>query len=96
MALVASALIKAAKARTFGLLRTQKVSNSMLLEELSYQDQIVMQMLSQNTPDLLTNVTGVLAVSDTGNANGYSLREGMHYRDFVHADVDNDIRPLPD
>lgn len=95
MALTASALISAARKRAFGVTGRQKVSKAMLLEELSYQDQLVVQMVSQIAPDLLSRVTGSITVSDTGNTNGYTLVSGMHYRDFTHKDPsDNTYRPI--
>lgn len=89
MALTASALITAAKQRTFAKRGRQKISNAMLLEELSFQDQLVVQLVSQNSPDLLATVTGTLTCSNTGNTNGYTLSSGIHYRDFTHADINN-------
>ena len=90
MALVASALIDAALKRSFGGTGRQKVSKAALLEELSYQDQLVVQMASQIAPDLLATTTGVVTITDVGNTNGYSLSAGLHYRDFVHVDTTNE------
>jgi hypothetical protein len=90
MALVASSLITAAKQRTFGAQGLQKLSNAMMLAELSTQDQLVVQMISQQAPELLATISGVVALTDSGNLNGYTLAGGMHYRDFTHVDVTND------
>ena len=91
MALVASALIDAAQKRTFGARGRQKVSKATLLEELSYQDQVIVQMFSQIAPDLLATITGTLTVTTNGNINGYTLVSGIHYRDFVHVDTVGDV-----
>ncbi len=91
MALTASTLITSAKERTFGAQGRQKISMPMLLGELTHQDQLVVQMLSQIAPDLLATVTGVVVTSDNGNLNGYTLQNGMHYRDFVHGDVTDGV-----
>lgn len=88
MALTASALIDAAKQRTFGAVGAQKISDAMLLGELSYQDQLITQMFAQINPDLLATVTGSIPISEAGNLNGYTLAAGIHYRDFVHFDGD--------
>ena len=84
MALTASALISAAKKRTFGVTGRQKVSDAMLLEELSAQDSQIVQMLSQTAPDLLATVTGSDVVTLAENQSGYTLANGIHYRDFTH------------
>lgn len=88
MALTASTLITTAKQRAFGAVGSQKVSNAALLGELSHQDMLVVQMLSQAAPDLLAVVGGIITFTDTGNLNGYALTAGMHYRDFTHVDPD--------
>lgn len=94
MALTASTLITTAKQRVFGVVGTQKVPNATLLAELSYQDMIIVQMLSQIAPDLLASVGGVITFTDAGNIAGYALNAGMHYRDFTHVDSSTD-RPVP-
>lgn len=93
MALTASTLITTAKQRAFGAVGIQKVSNVALLGELSHQDMLVVQMLSQAAPDLLAVVGGLITFTDTGNSNGYALSAGMHYRDFTHIDPDTN-RPV--
>lgn len=90
MALTASSLITSAKKRTYGAQGRQKVSDAMLLEELNYQDNIVVQMISQNAPDLLATVTGTDVVSLAENQSGYTLQAGIHYRDFAHVDPASD------
>ena len=91
MALTASSLIDAALKRSFGHTGSQKISKAMLLEEISYQDQLIVQMFSQIAPDLLATVTGTFdIVSATANSNGYSLNSGIHYRDFIHVDTTDD------
>lgn len=90
MALVASELIDAALKRTFGAQGSQKISKAALLEELSYQDQLIVQMFSQIAPDLLAVTTGTITITDVGNLNGYTLQSGIHYRDFVHVDTTNE------
>ena len=90
MALTASSLIDASLKRTFGAQGRQKISKAMLLEELSYQDQLIVQMFSQIAPDLLAVTTGTITLTDTGNLNGYTLQSGIHYRDFVHVDTGNE------
>jgi hypothetical protein len=94
MALTASSLIDSALQRTFGGTGAQKVSKAMLLSELSFQDQLIVQMLSQIAPDMLATTTGVIALTDGGNTNGYSLSAGIHYRDFVHFDGDDKYTPV--
>jgi hypothetical protein len=90
MALVASALIDFALQRTYGAQGRQKISKAMLLSELSYQDQLIVQMFSQIAPDLLATTTGSITLTDAGNTNGYTLQSGIHYRDFVHTNVDDE------
>ena len=94
MALLASTLITAAKQRAFGAIGSQKISNASLLGELSHQDMLVVQLLSQTAPDLLATVGGLITFTDAGNLNGYALFAGMHYRDFTHIDPDTD-KPVP-
>jgi hypothetical protein len=87
MALLVSTLISDARSATFGAKGRQKVSNAALVQELSYQDQILTQLASQIAPDLLARTTGTVAVlSDAGNQNGYTLEAAIHYRDFTHVD----------
>lgn len=86
MALTASSLIQAAKQRSLGTMGRQKISDAMLLEELSFQNQLLTQMVSQIAPDLMATITGSITVTDAGNANGYTLQNGIHYRDFTHVD----------
>lgn len=90
MALTASSLITAAKKGTFGATGRQRISDALLLEELTYQDNLIVQMFSQIAPDLLATVTGTVVLTDAGNTNGYTLDDGIHYRDFVHVDSNND------
>ena len=90
MALTASSLIDSAIKRSFGATGTQKIPKSILLEELSYQDQLIVQMFSQIAPDLLATTTGTISVTDAGNLAGYALQSGIHYRDFVHVDTTNE------
>lgn len=90
MALTASNLISAAKKRTYGARGRQKISNSMLLEELNLQDDLIVKMISQINPDLLSTVTGSATCTDSDNQNGYTLSDGIHYRDFVHVDSADD------
>lgn len=95
MALTASSLITAAKKRTFGSKGVQKISTSLLLEELSFQDQLLTQMAAQIAPDLLVTVTSSVTFTDAGNTNGYTLSNGIHYRDFLHKDTTDDVyRPI--
>ena len=94
MALTASALIDSALQRTYGGQGVQKISKAMLLSELSYQDQLIVQMFSQIAPDLLATTTGTITLTDAGNTNGYSLQAGIHYRDFVHDDTDDNYIPV--
>lgn len=87
MSLNAGTLISNAKAATFGAKGAQKVSDAALLQEINYQDQVLTQMASQIAPDLLALSTGVVAtLSTNGNINGYTLQNGIHYRDFTHGD----------
>lgn len=88
MSLVAGDLITAARKRAFGSRGKQKISDSALLEELSYQDQLLTQMFAQIVPDLLATISGAITLSDGSNANGYTLQPGIHYRDFTHIDSD--------
>lgn len=90
MALIASELIDAALKRTFGAQGSQKISKAALLEELSYQDQLIVQMFSQIAPDLLAVTTGTITITELGNTNGYTLQSGIHYRDFVHVDTETE------
>lgn len=90
MSLTASTLISAAKDRTFSYHGKQKLNDKMLLAELSYQDQLVVQLVSQANPDLLATVSGTITMSDSGNSNGYTLQSGVHYRDFTHIDSTDD------
>ena len=95
MALTASTLIDDAIARAYGNMGPQKINKAMLLGELSYQDQLVMQMLSQIAPDSLSTTTGVVTLTSSGNTNGYNLNSGIHYRDFTHVDsTDNVYTPV--
>lgn len=94
MALTASSLVDSALQRTFGAQGSQKVSKAMLLSELSYQDQLIVQMFSQIAPDLLATTTGVISLTDAGNTNGYSLASGIHYRDFVHNNNEDQYVPV--
>lgn len=95
MALTASSLISSADKRTYGKRGKQPLSKPLLLEELSYQDQLITQLVSQNAPDLLSTVTGVITLTNSGNINGYTLASGIHYRDFTHVDAtDDEYKPI--
>lgn len=95
MALTASDLITAAKKRSYGSRGKQKISDAMLLEELNYQDTLVVQMASQIAPDLLATVSGTVTLTDSGNQGGYTLQQGIHYRDFTHVDeADDEYTPI--
>jgi len=89
MALTPSTLITAAKRLTFGVTGAQKIPDAMLLEEINHQEQIIVQMLSQVAPDLLSSVDGSETVTLVKNKAGYSLTAGIAYRDFTHVDTDN-------
>ncbi len=86
MALTAGSLIDSAKKRVFGALGIQKVSKAALLEELTYQDTQIVKMIVQSSPDLLVTTTGTITLTAAGNVNGYTLEDGIHYRDFTHVD----------
>lgn len=90
MALVAGTLITTAEQKTYSSIGVQKLSKPALLAELSQQDQLVVQLIAQNAPDMFATTTGVLIVSDAGNTNGYTLQQGIHYRDFTHIDTAQD------
>ena len=92
MALTVSALITAAKRVTFGVTGRQKVPNATLIEELNHQENLVVQLLSQISPDLLSNITGSEVVTLAKNqSGGYSLTPGIAYRDFTHVDGATDV-----
>lgn len=95
MALTASSLITTAKQRTFGAQGRQKISDAMLLGELSYQDAEVVKMFAQCAPNLLATVTGNITITSAGNTNGYTLSNAIHYRNFVHVDAtDEEYTPI--
>lgn len=90
MALTAGNLIDAAKKAAFGNRGRQKISEAMLLEELNFQDRLITQMVSQVNPSLLVTLASAVSCTDSGNQNGYTLQDGIHYRDFVHVDSSDD------
>lgn len=94
MSLTASALITAAKQRAYGSIGQQKVSDAMLLAELSSQDAMIFQEVSQLVPDLLATSTGNITVTFAQNSGGYTLTAGTHYRDFAHSDGQGNFVPL--
>lgn len=84
MALTASDLVSSAKKRTRGHRGRQKISDAALLDMLAGQDLMVAQMISQINADLLTTVEETDSVTLSENQSGYTLQDGMHYRDFTH------------
>lgn len=90
MALTASDLVTAARQGAFGKQGAQRTPDALLLQELSAQDMMLTQLAAQVAPDLLTTITGKVTFTDTGNTNGYTLQNAVHYRDFVHLDSDDD------
>lgn len=91
MSLVAGDLIDAARQRTYGAQGRQKISTGQLLAELSFQDQLIAQEISQINPGLLVHVDGLSPCNLVENQYGYLLSAGIHYRDFTHVDTVNGV-----
>ena len=94
MALTASELIVDARTEAGGFTGAQKVSDARLLNRLSRLDQQVVQITANNAPDLLSQVTDTASISQNGNEQGYQLQDGIHYRDFVYVNEDNETTPI--
>lgn len=83
MSLTASELIDTAIARNYGQLGMQRISKASLIAELSFQDETIVHKLVQMAPDLLaTQVATPVTITTADNATGYTLQDGLHYRDF--------------
>lgn len=95
MPLNAEPIIEAALARSHGIVSVHNISRAALLGELSYQDRLIVQAISQINPDMLSSLSGLIVLSDTGNQNGYTLEPAVHYRNFVHKDnTSNSFLPI--
>lgn len=90
MALTAGTLIDDALKSTIGQQGPAKIPLPMLFVELTMQDQLLTQMAAQIAPDLLATVSGSVTLTDAGNTNGYTLANGILYRDFTHIDSADD------
>lgn len=87
-------IIDEAKARAFPHIGPQKLPEGSLMKTLSSLDQDVVFTASQQSPHLLSTEASEVAITNTKNANGYSLNSALQYTLFWIRTEDDESIPV--